>query len=81
MPTLKLEKPYTSNLTAHLKALEHKEVITPKRSKCQKVTKLRVKPNKIETKKIIQRASEMKGMDKENVIYLHSGVLLNCFKK
>jgi hypothetical protein len=31
----KLERAYTSSLTAHLKALEHKEANTPKRSRWQ----------------------------------------------
>jgi hypothetical protein len=33
----KLERAYTSNLTAHLKALEQKEANTPKRSRWQKI--------------------------------------------
>ena len=37
----KLERPYTSNLTEHLKALEQKEANTPKRSRWQEIVKLK----------------------------------------
>jgi hypothetical protein len=37
----KLERSHTSNLTAHLKALEQKEPNTPKKSKQQETVKLR----------------------------------------
>ena len=40
---------HTSSLTAHLKALEQKETNTPKRSRCQEITKLSAEINKIET--------------------------------
>ena len=49
----KLERAYTSSLTAHLKALEQKEANTPKRSRLQKIIKIREKINHVETKKII----------------------------
>ena len=35
----KLERAYTSSLTAHLKALEQKEANTPKRSRQQEIIK------------------------------------------
>jgi hypothetical protein len=41
----KLERVYTSNLTAHLKAVEQKEANTPKRSRGQEIFKLRAKVN------------------------------------
>ena len=41
----KLEKAYTSSLTAHLKTLEQKEANSPKRSRWQKIIKLRAKIN------------------------------------
>ena len=41
----KLEGAYTSSLTAHLKALEHKEANSPKRSRQQEIIKLRGKKN------------------------------------
>jgi hypothetical protein len=45
----KLEKAYSSSLTAHLNALEKKETNTPKRSRQQEIIKLRVEINKVET--------------------------------
>jgi hypothetical protein len=46
----KLERSYTRNLTAHLRALDQKKANTPKRSRGQKIVKLRTKINQIETK-------------------------------
>ena len=47
----KLERAYTSNLTAHLKALEQKEANSPKRKNGQQeIFKFRAEINKIETK-------------------------------
>ena len=54
----KLERAYMSSLTAHLKALEHKEANTPKRSRRQKIIKLRAKINQVETKRTIQRINK-----------------------
>jgi hypothetical protein len=51
----KLERSCTSNLTEHLKALEQKEANTPKRSRQQKIIKLRAEINQVETKRTIQR--------------------------
>jgi hypothetical protein len=48
----KLEKAYTSNLTAHLKALEQKEANSPKMSRQQEIIKLRAEINQVETKRI-----------------------------
>jgi hypothetical protein len=45
-------------LTAHLKALKQKEANTPKRSRCQKIIKLRAKINQVETKRTIQRINK-----------------------
>ena len=47
---MKLENSHTSNLIAHLKALNHKEANTPKRSRLMKIVKLRAKINQLETK-------------------------------
>ena len=44
---------------AHLKVLEQKEEITPRRSRWQKIIKSRTEVDKIE-KNIIQRINEMK---------------------
>ena len=56
----KLERSYTNNLTAHLRALEQKEANSPKRSRRQEIVKLRAEINQIETKKTIQRISKTK---------------------
>jgi hypothetical protein len=54
----KLERAYTSSLRAHLKALEQKEANTWKRSRQQKLIKLRAKTNQIETERTIQRINK-----------------------
>jgi hypothetical protein len=54
----KLERAYTSSLTAHLKALEQKEANTQKRSRLQKIIKLRAEINQVETKGTIQRINK-----------------------
>jgi hypothetical protein len=51
----KLVRAYTSSLTAHLKALEQKEVNRPKRSRQQEIIELRAEINQIETKRTIQK--------------------------
>jgi hypothetical protein len=44
----KLERAYTSKLTAHLKTLQHNKANTPKRSRWQEIIKLRAEnqPNR-----------------------------------
>jgi hypothetical protein len=54
----KLERSYTSSLTAHLEALEQKEANTPKRSKPQEIIKLRAEINQVETKRTMQRINK-----------------------
>jgi hypothetical protein len=54
----KLERAHTSSLTAHLKALEQKEANSLKRSRWQKIIKLRADINQVETKRIIQRINQ-----------------------
>jgi hypothetical protein len=49
----KLERAYTSSLTTHLKALENKEVNSPKRSRQQEIIRIRGEINQVETR-IIQ---------------------------
>jgi hypothetical protein len=56
----KLERSHTNNLTAHLGALEQKETNSPKRSRRQEIVKLRPEIKQIETKKTIQRISNIK---------------------
>ena len=47
----KLEKAYTSSLTAHLKALEQKEANSPKMGRGQEIIKLRGKNQPSKNKK------------------------------
>jgi hypothetical protein len=54
----KLERIYTSNLTAHLRALEQKEAKTPKRIRWQKIIKLGIEINQVKTKRNIQRINK-----------------------
>jgi hypothetical protein len=56
----KLERFYTNNLTAYLRALEQKEASSPKRSRRQEIVKLRAEINQIETKKTKQRITKTK---------------------
>jgi hypothetical protein len=51
----KLERAYTSSLTAHLKTLEQKETNTPKKSRQQEIIKLTAEINQVETKRTIQK--------------------------
>jgi hypothetical protein len=51
----KLESAHISSLITHLKALEQKEANIPKRSRWQKITKLRAEINQVETKRTIQK--------------------------
>ena len=50
----KLGRAYHSSLIVHLKAIEQKEVNTPKRSRMQEITKLRAEINHIEKKNYIK---------------------------
>jgi hypothetical protein len=43
----KLERSYTSNVMAHLRALEEREANIPKRSRPQEIVKLRAEINQI----------------------------------
>jgi hypothetical protein len=54
----KLERAYTSSLTAHHQALEQKEANSPKRSRCQEIIKVRAEINQMETKRSIQRINQ-----------------------
>ena len=55
----KLERSYTSNLTAHLKALEQKEANTLKGSKEQEITKIRVESTKYKQRKYRRKPIEL----------------------
>jgi hypothetical protein len=50
----KLERAYTSSLTAHLKTPEEREENSSKRSRQQEITKLRAEINQVEIKRTIQ---------------------------
>ena len=69
-PQKKMERAYTSSLTAHLKALEQKEANTPKRSRQQEIIKLRAEINQVETKRTIQRINQTRSwfFEKTNTI-------------
>jgi hypothetical protein len=56
----KLERSYTNNLTAHLRALEQKQAETPKRSRRQEIVKLTAEIKQKETKRTIQRINKTK---------------------
>jgi hypothetical protein len=57
-PRKKLERAYTSSLTAHLQALELEEGNSPKKSRQQEIIKLRAEINQVETKRTIQRINQ-----------------------
>ena len=56
----KLERAYTTSLTAHLKALEQKEANSPKRSRLQEIIKFRSEINQVEMRRTIQRINQMR---------------------
>ena len=55
----KLEKAYTSRLTAHLKAIEQQQKVnSPKTTRQPETIKLRTYINQVETKRTIQRINQ-----------------------
>ena len=54
----KLERAYTRSLTAHLKALEQKEANTPKRSRQQKISKLRAESTKWKQRELYKESTK-----------------------
>ena len=64
----KLERTYTSSLTAHLGALELKEANSPKRSRLQEIIKLKAEINQVETKRTTQRISNIQTIQKNQQI-------------
>jgi hypothetical protein len=54
----KLERAYTSGLTAHLKALEQKEANSPQTSRWQEIIKIRAEINQVETERTVQRINQ-----------------------
>jgi hypothetical protein len=63
----KLERAYTSSSTAHLKALDRNEANRPKRSRRQKIIKLRAEINQVETKITVQRFNQNRSWFFENI--------------
>jgi len=55
-----LERSYTNNLTAYLKALEQKETNKTTRSGWQDIIKLRTEINQLETKRMTERINKTK---------------------
>jgi hypothetical protein len=55
----KLERSYSSNLTAHLRALKQKDVNSPKRSRQLEKVQLRAEINQIQSKRTIQRINKI----------------------
>ena len=51
----KVERAYTSSLTAHLKALEQKEPNKPRRRRRQEIIKLRAETNQVNTNRTLWR--------------------------
>jgi hypothetical protein len=56
----KLERAYTSSLTANLKGLEQKEANRPKGSRLQEIINPRAEINQVEIKRTIQRIIKTK---------------------
>ena len=54
----KMERAYITSLMTHLKALEQKEAISPRRSRRQEIIKLRAEINQVETKRTIQKINK-----------------------
>jgi hypothetical protein len=55
---MKLERAYTTSLSAHLKALEQRKANAPKRSRWHEIIKLGAEINQVETKRTTQGITE-----------------------
>jgi hypothetical protein len=62
-----LESSYTSNLTAHFRALGEKEANIPRRSRQQEIVKLGAEINQIKTKRTIQRINKSRSLFFEKI--------------
>jgi hypothetical protein len=67
VPPKKVERAYTSSLTAHLKALEQKEAHSPNRSRQQQIIKLGAEINQVETKRTIERINHTRSLFFEKI--------------
>jgi hypothetical protein len=67
----KLERSYTRNLTAHLRALEKEETNSPKRGRWQEIAKLRAEINQVKTNRTIKRINQTRSwfFERINKIY------------
>ena len=68
-----MERAYITSLMTHLKALEQKEAISPRRSRRQEIIKLRAEINQAEIKRTIQRINKTRSwfFEKINKIDKH----------
>jgi hypothetical protein len=55
----KLERTYTSSLTAHLKAFKQNEANKPNRSRLHEIIKVSAEINQVETKRTVQRIDKI----------------------
>jgi hypothetical protein len=55
----KLERAYTSSLTAHLKVLQQKEANTPKRSRWQEIIKLGLNSTKSKQRELYKESTKL----------------------
>ena len=79
----KIQRAYTSSLTAHLNALERKEANTPKRSRWQEIIKLMGEINQVETKRTIQGINQTRTwfFEKINKIDKHLATLSRGYRE
>jgi len=70
-----LERSYTNNFKAHLRALEQKEANSPKRSRSQEIVKPRAEMKQIETKRTMQRISKTKSWFFQRINKIHKPVV------
>ena len=57
-PQKKPDRAHTKSLTAHLKALEHKEANSPMRSRQLEIIKPKAEINQVKTKRTTQRSNQ-----------------------
>ena len=75
-----MEKAHISDLTAHLKSLEQKEADSPRRSRRQKIMRLKVEINKIETKKIQRINENLNFIKLENIKEMDSFLMYTIYQ-
>jgi hypothetical protein len=70
----KLERAYTSSLTAHIKALEQKEANSPKKCRQQEIIKLRGEINQVDTNGTNQRINQARSWFFEKINKIDSWI-------